>query len=218
MAVDTTRSFKFRSQFPKYINKKLNNSLTLRLQLSFTRQKLRPPVSAMFVLIHTSTLPAHCMTRKKERTKEVRTKSWLGSCRIGGRQPKNDAVKESTLLDLPGRQSLLTHYTEHSSSWKPHICSASQEFPLILPYMKFHCHVHKCPCLVSVVSKINPVFVIQSHFFKILFKITLQTTPVLSGLFSLICSMCSYLLCQHWIQLSPRLQPTTDRSHSHPCK
>jgi len=32
-AVDTTCSFKFRSQFPKYVNKKLNNSPKLRLQL-----------------------------------------------------------------------------------------------------------------------------------------------------------------------------------------
>jgi hypothetical protein len=66
---DTTRSFKFRSQFPKYIDKKLNNSPTLRLQLSVTKQKLKPPVSAMLVLIHTFALPAHFMTTKKERKK-----------------------------------------------------------------------------------------------------------------------------------------------------
>ena len=69
-AVNTTRSFKFSSQSPKHIKKKLNNSPTLRLQFSIKRQELKSLVSAMFVLIHTSTLPAHCMTTKKERTNE----------------------------------------------------------------------------------------------------------------------------------------------------
>jgi hypothetical protein len=102
--VNKTRSFKFRSRFPKYIKKKFHNPPRIGFELSI--KKLKSLVSAMFVLIYVSTLPAHDMTTKtkehtNERTKEneKRTGQNIAGSEAGR---KNDVVNEFSLLNFPG--------------------------------------------------------------------------------------------------------------------
>ena len=60
---------------------------------------------------------------------------------------------------------------EQSPSWEANQFSASEEIPSILWNLKFHCHIHKCPPPVPVLSQINPVHSPTFHFLKVHFNI-----------------------------------------------
>ena len=72
---------------------------------------------------------------------------------------------------------LLTHYMQHSPSWKANKFSASQEIPRILWYPKVYYLSHKGPPPVPVLSQLDPVHTFTSHFLKIHLNIILQSTP-----------------------------------------
>jgi len=60
----------------------------------------------------------------------------------------------------------LTNSTEQSPSWEAYGFAASQEIPLILWNPKVHYHIHECPPPVPMLSRLNPVHTLTSHFLK----------------------------------------------------
>jgi len=63
---------------------------------------------------------------------------------------------------------------EQSSSWEANRFSASQEIPRISWDRKVDYHIHKCPPPVPILSQLDPVHALTSHFLKIHLSVILQ--------------------------------------------
>jgi len=72
---------------------------------------------------------------------------------------------------------LLTHSTQHSPSWENIRFSDSQVIPHIILNPKIHYRIHKGPPNVPIISQLDPVHNLTSHFLKIHLNIILPSTP-----------------------------------------
>jgi len=55
---------------------------------------------------------------------------------------------------------------QHSPSWEANRFSASQNIPHILCKPKVHYQIHKCSPRVPILSQINTIHAIESHFWR----------------------------------------------------
>jgi len=72
---------------------------------------------------------------------------------------------------------LLTYSMQHRPSSEANKFSASQEIPRISQNSKVHYLVHNSPPPLPILSQIDPVHILTSHFQKIHLNIILPSTP-----------------------------------------
>ena len=73
---------------------------------------------------------------------------------------------------------LLTYFMEQTTSWEANWFSASQKIPRILRISKVHYRIHKCPTTLPILSRIDPVHNLTSHYLKVHLNIILPSTLV----------------------------------------
>ena len=90
---------------------------------------------------------------------------------------KHSYFSNNYLLTLTYLLYLLTYSMEESLSWEANRFASIQEIPRILWNPKVHHCSHKCPPPAPILSQLEPVHTLTSHFLKIHVNIILLSTP-----------------------------------------